>query len=199
MLVSLPLHDLLSFTDRVFGGDGAVPEALPEELPLTADLVAGQVEAVLAECFAAVLVPLPVPAVTARVPNLARLEPFAKLAQCCSFVLTVSEDAGPAWSIRLSIAPEAFAVLFAAKPRPVPTAAPRDPQAAPFAELPLELNAVVAEFSLPLARLSGLKCGDTIPLVLSREVPLKVLETTIAYGSVGAADERAALQLTRVF
>jgi flagellar motor switch protein FliM len=90
-------------------------------------------------------------------------------------------------------------VLFAAKPRPVPTAAPRDPQAAPFAELPLELNAVVAEFSLPLARLSGLKCGDTIPLVLSREVPLKILETTIAYGSVGAADERAALQLTRVF
>ena len=94
---------------------------------------------------------------------------------------------------------ESFATLFAAEPRKAAPAGARDPLRGPFADMLLPLEAVVAEFSLPLSKLSSLSPGDVFPLALSREVPLKISETTIGYGSVGAAEDRVALQLTRVF
>ncbi len=199
VLVSLPVQDLLALTDRVFGGSGEVADPLPEELPLTADLVAGQLEDMLAQSFASALVSFAQPEIAARASDLARLEPFAAVAECRTFTLAVSETDGRSWAIRLTLCAQGFATLFAARPKPTTVRPVRDPAAAPFADVPLALEALVAEFTLPLARLSGLKCGDTIPLTLSREVPLRISETTIAYGSVGAADERAAVQLTRVF
>jgi flagellar motor switch protein FliM len=199
VLLSIPLQDLLALTDRAFGGSGDGAEQLPEELPLTADLVAGQLEDMLAQSFASALGSFAQPDISGRGPDLSRLEPFAGLAECRTFTVTVSETDGPSWTFRLTVCSQGFATLFAAKPK-IATARPaRDPAGTPFADVPLAVEAVVAEFTLPLARLSALKCGDTIPLTLSREVPLRILETTIAYGSVGAADERAALQLTRVF
>ena len=199
VLAVIPLHDLLSLTDRVFGGVGETPDDLPEELPLTADLVAGQIEGLICDAFASALSHLARPEVAARAPILARLSPFAVQPDCRTFELTVSEEGRGDLTIVLAMCAESFATLFSASRKAIASPVRRDPQAGPFADIPLEVEAVVAEFNLPLARLSNLKVGDTLPLALSPEVPLKISETTFAYGSMGAADERMALQLTRVF
>jgi flagellar motor switch protein FliM len=38
-----------------------------------------------------------------------------------------------------------------------------------------------------------------LPVSVARAVPLRVGETTIAHGSVGAVDERVAVQITQAF
>lgn len=200
MRVSVAIPDLLILTDRVFGGGGDLANPLPEDLPLTADLVAAELENAVAAACQAGFAPVARPESVARAKDAARLGPLGKGAVCKLFTLTVSEPDRPDWCIHFAMCSEAFSALFAAEQRRVPAVKrSADPLRAPFAEVPLPIKAVVAEFSLPVTRLSRLKIGDTIPLALSREVPLKISETTIAYGSIGAADERVAVQLTRVF
>ena len=198
VLASIAIGELLTLTDRVFGGEGEVVDTLPEEMPLTADLVASQVEQLLSDAFAAALAPLAQPKVAGRSPSYARLAPFAVADECHAFTLIVSEPDRPDWVITLMADATSFAALFASQPKAPVTVKRSDPLAAPFGELPLALEATLAEMMLPLARLSDLKPGDTIPLALFREVPLKISETTFAYGSIGAVDERVALQLTRM-
>ena len=198
VLTSIALRELLTLTDRVFGGEGEVMDSLPEEMPLTADLVASQIDQLLSGAFAAAVAPLAEPQVAARSPNYARLAPFTPGEECCAFTLVISEPDRPDWAITLVADATNFAALFAVEPKRAPAPTRVDPFAEPFADLPLALEATLAEMMLPLARLSDLKPGDTIPLALFREVPLKISETTFAYGSIGAVDERVALQLTRM-
>lgn len=201
LLVSLAAHDLLALTDRAFGGDGALPEALPEELPMTADLVAAQLESSLCRAFEEALPAFAGPHVASRSHDIARLDPFADQDECLAFTVIVTEAEQRDWSLVVAVTLADFDALFAARAEQQAAAgrSKGDPLAAPFADMPFEVQAVLAEFAMPLARLSSLKTGDTIPLSLSSEVPLKILETTIAYGSVGAMDERVALQITRAF
>ena len=199
VLVSIGPRDMLALTDRFFGGEGEVPEELPGELPLTADLVAGQVIDLVGESLAAALSLCAPLRKEARATDLARLDAFAASEQFYTFAIEVAQADGASWTFLLALSPKSFAALFCAQPAKPSARSPSEAGSRPFADIPLELGAVAAEFTMPLTRLTGLKPGDTIPLSLSREVPLKILETTIAYGTLGAADERVALQLTRVF
>ena len=201
ILVSLGLNELLRLTDRVFGGEGEAPDELPEELPLTADLVASKIETIVCDALANTLHPATRPEINGRASDAARLEAFGKAKECVSFTVTIAEPEQKDWSFTLAMQPECFTHLFSMKTKPALPAPKRvnNPMAEPFADLPIDLEAVMAEFSLPLARLSSLAPGDTIPLALSRQIPLKISETIIAYGTVGATDERVALQLTRAF
>ncbi len=199
VIMSLALPDLLIATDRAFGGDGEVPTELPAETPHTADLVASEIERLVCEAFAGSLAGLAQPRIDGRAASAKRLVPAESLAGWRMFVLTVNETGKREWVIRLALDAISFNALFAT---PAGVAAepglPGSP-ASPFAALPLCIEAVIAEFPLSLARLSAIQPGDTIPLCVSREIPLKILETTIGYGSIGSADERVALQLTRAF
>ena len=201
MLASIPIRDLLALTDRAFGGSGEMADSLPEELPLTADLVAGQVEKALCDALTSALQPAGRAQVASRASDAARLHIFKDAAECVAFTLTISEPGQDDWRVTLAARPESFAALFCAKAKPAaPARSPvADPLSGPFGDLPIELEAVMAEFSIPLARLSALSPGDTIPIALPREIPLRISETIIAYGSVCAMDERVALQITRAF
>ena len=71
--------------------------------------------------------------------------------------------------------------------------------AAPFADLPLPLSAVLVDMPVPFTTLTRLAVGQVLPVSVARNVPLRVGDQTIAHGSVGMADDRVAIQITRAF
>ena len=83
-----------------------------------------------------------------------------------------------------------------AKPRQATTA---DPHAAPFSAMPLPLTARLVDMAMPLSRLSRLSVGDVLPVAVARQVPLHLGGKTIARGTIGAMDDRVAVQLTEAF
>jgi len=203
MAVSLPLADLLALTDRMFGGEGDVPDDLPEELPLMADLVASQLDTVMSDAMGAVLPSFGRPEYAGRSYDAAALVPFAREDHTFAMDLVIAQADRADWAIRLSACPRSHSILFGGKNAAAGKARPRrrasDLTQGPMADLPFDLTAVVAELSLPLARVSTLRPNDTIPLALSREVPLRIGDDVIAYGTIGSRDDQVALQLTRVF
>jgi flagellar motor switch protein FliM len=74
----------------------------------------------------------------------------------------------------------------------------RRPDAKPFADVPLPLNAVLARINVPVSRISAMQPGDTIPLALGRNVALRLADREIARGEVGACDGALALRLTSI-
>jgi flagellar motor switch/type III secretory pathway protein FliN len=64
--------------------------------------------------------------------------------------------------------------------------------------VPVPLHVVLAAFDLSLARLQTLRPGDTIPLSIGRQVPLMAGDTLVGHGSVGTAEDRMAIRLTRL-
>ena len=57
---------------------------------------------------------------------------------------------------------------------------------------------MLAEMQVPVARISALKSGDTIPLAIPANIPLYLDRVAIAHGQAGSADGVLALRLTRL-
>jgi flagellar motor switch protein FliM len=76
---------------------------------------------------------------------------------------------------------------------------PADPLSEPFAELPLEMSAVLVDMRISMAAIAAIKPGSVLPVAVARNVPLRVGDKTIATGSVGAADDRVAIRITQAF
>ncbi|WP_081095288.1 flagellar motor switch protein FliM [Erythrobacter donghaensis] len=208
-LLSFDFATAIALTDRSFGGDGRVSGHVPEALPRSAALLVEETATMIAGAItAASYGDMPPPAgastrgeVIVRSESAARLKPFALDAQTLFFVLEIANRQGCTWRAALAVSAERMARLLPGggrrlRPRPARTAA--SPFAAPFAEVPLALHVVLAEFDLSLARLQSLAPGDTIPLAMGRQVPLLAGETLVAQGSVGAAEDRMAIRLTRI-
>ncbi|MEL0209334.1 MAG: FliM/FliN family flagellar motor C-terminal domain-containing protein, partial [Novosphingobium sp.] len=68
----------------------------------------------------------------------------------------------------------------------------------PFADLPVELAAVLVDMKLPLAAVSALRVGQILPVPIARNVPIKVGGKTYACGTVGALEDRVAIQITQL-
>jgi flagellar motor switch/type III secretory pathway protein FliN len=93
-----------------------------------------------------------------------------------------------------------LSAVFGTTPRaPPPLRKAADPFAEPFAGLPLRLTAVLVEMRLPLTMVAGLEPGMVLPVAVARQVPLRAAGLTVATGTVGAADDRVALQITNAF
>jgi flagellar motor switch/type III secretory pathway protein FliN len=138
--------------------------------------------------------------VIVRSESAARLKPFALDAEALFFVLEIANLQGCTWRAALVVAADRMARLLPGGKRPSRQARTRQSAnglAAPFAEMPLPLHVVLAEFDLSLARLQTLGPGDMIPLTMGRQVPLMVGDTVLAHGSVGTADDHMAIRLTR--
>ena len=73
-----------------------------------------------------------------------------------------------------------------------------DPAAAPFADLPLPLSALLVDMQVPLATISTLAPGVVLPVAVARAVPLRAGDAVLAHGTVGAQDDRVAIKLTRI-
>jgi flagellar motor switch protein FliM len=195
---------VLSLLDRAFGGPGEAPRPLPKELPVSAQLMVERIEAILAAQIGAAL-GLAAGAIRprGRDTDLAQLRPFAAGTRLALMVLTVSENGRGAWRLRLAIPMGAIAALMGldgkrSGPRPG-SAGPASPHDAPFNAVPLMLSAVIVDVAMPISAVSRLEVGQVLTVPIARNVPLRVGGLTIGHGSIGAVDDRVAIQFTQLF
>ena len=194
-------ESVLRLLDRAFGGPGEAPSPLPRELPLSAELMVQRIETLIAAPLAATLgleggvQPLRRDASMTELAALPESTPLAVLS------FAIREGARPPWSLRLGIPMHALADLLGAArpaPRSAPAAAPASPLDPPFADMPLTVRAVLVDVPLPLATLSALEVGQVLAVPVARSVPLRIGESLVGQGTIGAVDDRVALQLTQL-
>ena len=196
---------VLRLLDRAFGGPGDAPSPLPRELTLSAELMVGRIETMLARQLAAALGsgsdhanhevrPL------RRARNLADLGAIADDTRLAVLAITVREGARGAWTLRIALPIDALAELtgFAASRSAPSHRAPASPHDAPFTELPLTVRAVLVDIALPLSALTSLEVGHVLTVPVARNVPLHIAERVIGHGTIGAVDDRVAIQLTQL-
>lgn len=208
LVASIDAGAVLRMIDRTFGGRGTVPDKLPAEFPGSAGLMIARLEALLgAQLSAALGLPADAPLVALRRSGvLDELAPFPGVDSLTMLELQVVEAGGETWPITLAMTPATLAAIFAAAP--APTAGKRrraaDLLARPFAEVPLGLSAVLVDMRLSMKVLAALRPGALLPIAVARQVPLRVSDPsgdgpTLATGTVGAAEDRVALQITSAF
>lgn len=208
-LVSFDFATAIALTDKSFGGDGRITGSVPEALPRSAALLIDETACVIAGAITrASHGDMPPPAgasaggeVIVRSESAARLKPFALDGEALFFTLEIANRQGCTWRASLALAAERMGRLLPGGKRPVRPRTRRAPatgMGAPFADMPLPLHVVLAEFDLSLARLQTLAPGDMIPLAMGRQVPLLAGETLVAHGAVGTAEDRMAIRLTRI-
>ncbi len=213
-LVSFDFSTAIALTDRAFGGDGRTVGGVPEVLPRSAALLTEEAATIIAAAISrAGEGDTPAGAgqgrrdarrgeVIVRSESAARLKPFPPDAPALFFLVEIANRQGCIWRAALAVAAERMVRLLPGSgrrsaPRGRAGRAPASGMASPFAEVPLPLHVVLAEFDLSLARLQTLAAGDVFPLAVGRQVPLMVGESVLAHGHVGTAEDRMAISITR--
>nr|WP_268958963.1 FliM/FliN family flagellar motor C-terminal domain-containing protein [Novosphingobium aerophilum] len=74
-----------------------------------------------------------------------------------------------------------------------------DPLSEPFGDLPLQLSAILVDMRMSMATVAAIEPGMVLPVAVARQVPLRLGQATVATGTVGAADDRVALQIRTAF
>jgi len=212
LLVSLELAGALQLVDIAFGGDGTLPDPIPDKLPLSAQLIAARIEAEFARLVARIAgiagdKPDAQPfAALRRDTDIAVLRPFAADRALWQVSFEVTFAACETWTIRLTLPADQTQLLYAAiiadtgsgRPRPA-RAMVADPTASPFGDMPLTLRATLVDMRMPLSRIATLKPGDVLQVSVARQVPLAIGQTILAHGTIGEVDDRVALQITQAF
>ncbi|MCL6252181.1 FliM/FliN family flagellar motor switch protein [Altererythrobacter sp. KTW20L] len=200
LLASLDYPSALVLTDQVFGGPGEAPSQLPDRLPAATDLTMARLADVLGEALGQAFEREQPMTLAARSEVLGKLvrarDEDTFLTMRCDVALAGKMP----WSLLLVLRQSQAELLLADHAR-APRATAADaarPLAEPFATLPLELVAVLAEMQLPVSRVSTLQPGDTIPLVIPAQIPLRLANVTLARGQAGSADGALALRLTHI-
>lgn len=201
LLTLLDAAAVLRMVDRTFGGRGEAPSPLPSEFPGSADLMIVRLEELIRTQLAAALgLGADALASLGRSGSLAALDPFPRGEPVVALELDVQEPGGDSWLATFALPLPTLCALLGAAPRKAPApAAPADPLAAPFAALPLGLTAVLVDMKVPMATLAALAPGTVLPVAVARAVPLRLGSRTVATGTVGAADDRVALQIISAF
>ncbi|WP_379551847.1 FliM/FliN family flagellar motor switch protein [Qipengyuania sp. DGS5-3] len=214
LLLSFDNATAISLTDRLFGGTGKVDAEIegsaPAKLSLSATLALERIVDVFASA-AAEQMETPVGG-DERAEERAsavhfdsdetRITGFPRGEDCLAWTFTIAQEGFDDWGGRLAVLESALIAAGGSGNAADETQAPLSFGAAarqhPFEDVPLELTAILAEMRLPIARVYALARGDILPLAPRRNVPLKMGQETIGHGSIGALDERVALQLTGV-
>ena len=202
VMASLDFASALALTDQVFGGRGNVPSTLPERLPAAADLTLTRFAAALGTALGSAL-ERPEPLIAGlRSDVLGKIIPAREPEQLFMLRCMVTQEDRKGWELLLVLRQDHAVRLLAESNSGASNGANiqgdrRRPDAAPFAQMPMNLTAVLAEMKLPVSRISALKSGDTIPLAISGQVPLRLADVEIARGQIGQSDGCMALRLTR--
>lgn len=201
LLASLDAGAVLRLVDKAFGGKGEAPATLPGQFPTSAQLMIQRLETLVVECLCAALGADGAVRALRRDGDLAELAPFTGDARLAVLQLEVMEGMRAPWLATLALPLATLAELFGHGDRPpAPPAAPRaaDPAAAPFADVPLPLTAVLVDMQVPLATISALEPGTILPVAVARAVPLSIAGSVIARGTVGAQDDRVAIKISHI-
>lgn len=200
VLASFDAGAVLRMIDRAFGGKGQTPAPLPTAFPASAGVVIRQLEAMVAQGFAAATGASLEP--VRRHGNLAELEAYPDTAALAVLTFTVTEAGAEAWPILVALPLAALAGLVGdGGQAPARAAGPRqtNPAEEPYCDLPLTLSAVIVDMRLPMSALTQLQPGTLLPVSVARNVPLRIGDKTIAHGAIGSVDDRVAIQITQAF
>ena len=204
MLFSLDHATAIALTDCSFGGDGAVAQDVPAQLPRSAGMLVEQVASATAHVIAMSngSAERSIGDVLVRSESVTRLKPFSAAAKVAFFRVTMAMGDTAEWSAVLAVASDRLDALL---PGSGPARSisqnkriPSDGTTGAFAAIPLPLEAVLGEIHMSLGRLERLAPGDEIPLAIPRELPLRVGEETLAHGTLGTLENRMALRVTRL-
>lgn len=203
LMISIPAATALAFVDLIYGGTGEVPERIPERLPTAATLMSNRLEAILVEALAAGLELGEGQGIQTLCSGMDEelLAPFAQCRVALVSLEVVVAGTRP-WAVTVGFPAASMSELFGkrtpGKPASAKNPKPASPAAEPFAGIPLELKAVLVDMNVPVSLLSALKPGMVLPVAVARTVPLVAGDQIVAHGTVGAMDDRAALQLTQI-
>jgi len=205
LLGAIDAEAVLRLVDRAFGGPGEAPRPCPRELPMSADLIVQRIEMILAAQLGQTLGSAsggrPIIQPLRRDCDLAQLQVYAPATRLAVLDIAVSEGTRAPWPIRIALPLTALAVLtgIATEPAtPVRDVAPADPGGEPFAAMPLTITALLIDTRLPLHVVSQLEPGQVLNLPIARQVPLVAGKHGIGHGTIGAVDDRVAIQITRL-
>ena len=204
LLASVEAKAVLRLVDRAFGGRGEVASPLPQAFPISAELMMARIELLLVQRLGQALGYDAGEAVRAlrRHGSLTELAPFTAAPRLAVMVLEVVEGVRAPWTITLALPFATLADLFGHGSR-APAAHGPDSRAAnpagqPFAAVPLLLTAMLVDMNISVAALAALEPGQILPVAVARNVPLRIGNKTIAHGSIGAQDDRIAVQITQL-
>jgi len=200
VLASLDAEAVLRMVDRAFGGRGEAPSPLPSAFPLSAELMVtrleGVVVAALGQALGMGVSPL------RRDGCIVQLAPFADDEQVGVIMLEVDDPGRSPWRVTLAF-PQSVMIKLLGDGEPKAPKPPRsgriDPTGETFGPVPLTISAVLVDMRIGFAELSKLQPGQILPVAVARSVPLKVGGKTIAHGTIGALDDRVAVQITQAF
>lgn len=201
-LAYVEFEGALSLMDQAFGGDGVLPDPLPESLPRAAEPVLARLARQIAETLQDVTGSAAAYSLTAQGDEIKKVIPFSANAVCQTVEFEVCEEGRKTWK---------FALAFDAKALPLPDCpgghegGPISPERGSFSaidgacsEIPLTVDAVLARIMMPLARVAKMKPGDVLPIAMPREVALRVAGRPFARGPIGTQHDQIALQLTQM-
>lgn len=198
LLASFQAEGIFHLLDRSFGGPGDVPKPLPDSFPYSAELMMYRLETTAASSLTKALGREVNP--KARSERFAELSSFSKDTLLAVLPIEATQADGMSWTVTIAAPLAALETLFdRGETSPAPRTGRHHPAEAPFGELPLTLRAVLVDMRIAVAALSELQPGQILPVSVARSVPLRVGETTIGQGTVGALDDRVAVQLTQTF
>lgn len=202
LLASIDAGAVLRIVDRTFGGKGVAPSPLPEKFSLSAEIMVKRLETLLAASLGEALGLAGGVETIRHDGSLAALEPFAAGTPLAVQVLTVEEPGQASWQFALAVPLTTLAALFGEGKQTAPRAAARraaSPTDEPFCDVPLTVSAIVVDMRLAMSALADLRPGAVIPVSVARNVPLRIGDKTVAHGSIGAVDDRVAIQISQSF
>ena len=201
-LASLDAEAVLRMVDRAFGGRGVAPTPLPTAFPLSAELMIARLENVVVQALGQVLGMAGAVHAIRRDGCINQLDAFCAGEELGVLTLEVDDPGRAPWTVTVAIPRTALIKMFGegerSAPRPARTGL-SDPAHEPFGAVPLTLSAVLVDMRIGFAELSNLQPGQIIPVAVARSVPLKVGDKTIAHGTIGALDDRVAVQVTQAY
>ena len=199
LLASLDGGAALSLVDRAFGGSGQAPALLPPAFPLSAELMIARIETMIAAAIAEALgqtaeavQPL------RRASRYVDLAPYPAGMRLVAVTLELSQGLATPWRLTLALPLTLLPKLLGQGEAGCPPRGEANPAAAPFADVPLPLTAVLVDMAVPLRAVSTLEVGAVLPVAVARAVPIRLGSAVIARGTVGAQDDRIAVRLTQI-
>lgn len=201
-LASLDAEVVLRMVDRAFGGRGQAPSPLPSAFPLSAELMITRLEGIVAKALGQALDAAGGVHPIRRDGCIIQLAPFVDDEELGVLTLEVDDPGRAPWKVTIAIPRSALVKLVGEGERGPAQPAPRSrpaPADEPFGSVPLTVEAVLVDMRIGFAQLSNLQPGQILPVAVARSVPLKVGDRTIAHGTIGAMDDRVAVQITQAF
>jgi len=201
---SIPTSAVMRLVDLALGGSGSSYQIADGNLPLSARMMVGRVQQVAVAVLAAAL-ELPESTFVQLGDSDVGREAKEVLSSCKRAVLPVNISLGAeeAWQLSFAFPGPSFAAVFDGHEsddvdgRLGVHSSNGAMASEPFGTVPLPVSAILVDMPVSVSILSKLKVGMVLPVSVARSVPLKAGDQVIAHGSVGAMDERAALQITR--